>query len=263
MDRIYKSYLGWKSWLGAGEGVGFELLMIMREARNRKSSNSCWISDGPEGKSHILTLHIGLLNLINLQNLFNRCRCVCMDICVCSPRCSFSLPQSESKVLMRRRCPAKRMLSASLVSISELQLGSKLSSQEISSSSMVAALTFTTSISEAGGGGERTRGRKKHWDLMAESGGYNLSIQSILVSGTILHIQVLIMWEKREFIGLLVRSSRSWHLRSKYSVHCDRNLRRKSKINTRPLLQFQSCISSVFLAELPLVDPSHYRRRTP
>lgn len=50
---------------------------------------------------------------------------------------------------MRRRCPANRMLSASLVSISELQLGSKLSSQEISSSSMLAGLTFITSISEA------------------------------------------------------------------------------------------------------------------
>lgn len=66
-----------------------------------------------------------------------------------SPRCSFSLPQSESRVLMRRRCPANRTLSASLVSISELQLGSKLSSQEISSSSMLAGLTFITSISEA------------------------------------------------------------------------------------------------------------------
>lgn len=71
---------------------------------------------------------------------------------VYSPRCSFSLPQSESRVLMSRRCPARRMLSASLVSISELQLGSKLSSQEISSSSMVAALTCKTSISEAGWG---------------------------------------------------------------------------------------------------------------
>lgn len=59
---------------------------------------------------------------------------------------------------MRRRCPASRTLSASLVSISELQLGSKLSSQEISSSSMVAGLTLTTSISDAAerGGGERS-----------------------------------------------------------------------------------------------------------
>lgn len=56
-----KSYLGWKSWLGAGEGVGLELLIMMREARNRKSSNSCWISDGPTGKSHGSSSHIDLL----------------------------------------------------------------------------------------------------------------------------------------------------------------------------------------------------------
>lgn len=53
---FYKmSYLGWKSWLGAEEGVGLELLMMMREARNRKSSNSCWIRDGPGNadKTHL------------------------------------------------------------------------------------------------------------------------------------------------------------------------------------------------------------------
>lgn len=53
MDRNNMPYLGWKSWLGAGEGVGFELLMMMRDARNRKSSNSCWIRDGPEEKHYI------------------------------------------------------------------------------------------------------------------------------------------------------------------------------------------------------------------
>lgn len=53
VDRISTPYLGWKSWLGAGEGVGFELLMMMREARNRKSSNSCWIRDAPEEESYI------------------------------------------------------------------------------------------------------------------------------------------------------------------------------------------------------------------
>lgn len=62
---------------------------------------------------------------------------------------------------MRRRCPARRMLSASLVSISEVQLGSKLSSQEISSSSMVAALTLITSISDAAGEGNRVLVLKK------------------------------------------------------------------------------------------------------
>ncbi|TNN44218.1 hypothetical protein EYF80_045593 [Liparis tanakae] len=74
---------------------------------------------------------------------------------ITSTSCSFSLPQSDSSVLMSLRCPASRMLSASLVSISELQLGSKLSSQEISSSSMAAALTLSTSISDAAGGAER------------------------------------------------------------------------------------------------------------
>lgn len=45
------SYFGWKSWLGAGDGVRFELLMMMREARNRKSSNNCWMRDAPAEKS--------------------------------------------------------------------------------------------------------------------------------------------------------------------------------------------------------------------
>lgn len=142
-----KSYLGWKSWLGAGEGVGLELLMIMREARNRKSSSSCWISDGPAGKESPKS-HFDLLGApYSLQQP--------AESCTRSPRCSFSLPHSDSRVLMRRRCPARRMLSASLVSISDVQLGSKLSSQEISSSSMVAALTLITSISEAAGEGSR------------------------------------------------------------------------------------------------------------
>lgn len=86
---------------------------------------------------------------------------ICLYTRVCSPRCSFSLPQSESKVLMSLRCPARRMLSAWLVSISELQLGSKLSSQEISSSSMVAALTCNTSISDATGAQADSEGESK------------------------------------------------------------------------------------------------------
>lgn len=57
LDGMNQPYLGWKSWLGAGEGVGFELLMMIREARNRKSSSSCWIRDGPGGKSGVLTSH--------------------------------------------------------------------------------------------------------------------------------------------------------------------------------------------------------------
>lgn len=73
-----KSYLGWKSWLGVGEVVGFEQLMIMREARNRKSSKSCWINDGPGGKRYVFSLHIGFLNAINPQNVLNGCSYVCM-----------------------------------------------------------------------------------------------------------------------------------------------------------------------------------------
>ncbi len=65
------------------------------------------------------------------------------------PNCSFSLPQRDSSVLMRRRCPASRMLSASLVSSSLVQVGSKLSSQLISSSSMAAGLIWSCSISDA------------------------------------------------------------------------------------------------------------------
>lgn len=55
--RKKRPYLGWKSWLGAGEGVGLELLMMMREARNRKSSSSCWISEGPAGQESHLRNH--------------------------------------------------------------------------------------------------------------------------------------------------------------------------------------------------------------
>lgn len=65
------------------------------------------------------------------------------------PNCSFSLPQRDSRVLMRRRCPASRMLSASLVSSSLVQVGSKLSSQLISSSSMAAGPIWSCSISDA------------------------------------------------------------------------------------------------------------------
>lgn len=50
---------------------------------------------------------------------------------------------------MSLRCPANRMLSASLVSHSAVRLGSKLSSQVISSSNMAAGLIFSCSISDA------------------------------------------------------------------------------------------------------------------
>lgn len=50
---------------------------------------------------------------------------------------------------MSRKCPANKMLSASLVSHSAVRLGSKFSSQVISSSSMVAGLILNCSISEA------------------------------------------------------------------------------------------------------------------
>lgn len=56
---------------------------------------------------------------------------------------------------MSRKCPANKMLSASLVSHSAVRLGSKLSSQVISSSSIVAGLILNCSISEA------QRGKKK------------------------------------------------------------------------------------------------------
>lgn len=119
-----------------------------------------------------------VLNLKRLHNIYNQCSRVHIDLFIYSPRCSFSLPHSDSRVLMRRRCPANRTLSASLVSISELQLGSKLSSQEISSSSMVAGLTLVTSISEAGAQIHRHQAEK--------------NIQHF-------GIQVLIMCRKMEF----------------------------------------------------------------
>lgn len=171
------TYFGWKSWLGAGEVVGLELLIMMREARNRKSSSNCWMRDGPGQK--VTTLHNSCV-LNKIEYTLDRCGYACI-LSVCSPRCSFSLPQRDNKVLMSLRCPARRMLSASLVSISELQLGSKLSSQEISSSSMVAALTFNTSISDAWGGEacseaggrkggiEKERSRKQMCDSLAFS----------------------------------------------------------------------------------------------
>lgn len=50
---------------------------------------------------------------------------------------------------MSLKCPANKMLSASLVSDSAVRLGSKLSSQVISSSNMAAGLIFSCSISDA------------------------------------------------------------------------------------------------------------------
>lgn len=68
MDWNKTSYLGWKSWLGAEEGVGLELLMMMREARNRKSSNNCWIRDGP-GNAKVTHWYIAYLVLrLNFMN---------------------------------------------------------------------------------------------------------------------------------------------------------------------------------------------------
>lgn len=44
------THFGWKSWRGAVLLEGLLLFRIMRDARNRKSSNSCWIREGPEQK---------------------------------------------------------------------------------------------------------------------------------------------------------------------------------------------------------------------
>lgn len=175
----------------------------------------------------LITVHI----LLKLCDASNRC----------SPRCSFSLPQSESKVLMRRRCPANRMLSDSLVSISELQLGSKLSSQEISSSSMVAGLTFKTSISEARVDIDRTPGifhitnyfifKCSSYDRRGNFSIYWLGHPEVDIGGQSTPCTVKGTWNKKAI-----------------SV---------------PLLQFQSCLSCAILVVLPLVDSSHYRRGTP
>lgn len=156
---------------------------MIREARKRKSSNNCWINDGPGKRiahrhvtywicqlNEVKTMMVGKgwilagKELLRRQNHTKYSTDFYSYHCTLTlPRCSFSLPHRESKVFMRRRCPARRMLSASLVSISELQLGSKLSSQEISSSSMVAALTFNTSISEATEqAGEQTEYRRNN-----------------------------------------------------------------------------------------------------
>lgn len=155
-----------------------------------------------------------------------------------SPRCSFSLPQSESRVLMRRRCPANRMLSASLVSISELQLGSKLSSQEISSSSMLAGLTFITSISEA--------------DAQIE----HQAEKNIQYFGT----EVLIMCQKiHQLTGEVIQK-----LTPEVKVLCALGQKPDKKTGTSiPQLTFQSCSSPVVPAGLPLVDSSHHRRGAP
>ena len=72
--QIYKRkvYFGWKSWLGVGAGAGLELLIMMREARNRKSSNSCWISDGPVGRRrrcHRISLQVVDMQTVQVRDV--------------------------------------------------------------------------------------------------------------------------------------------------------------------------------------------------
>lgn len=66
-----KSYFGWKSWLGAGESMALELLMMIREARNRKSSNNCWMRDGPE-----TTRRLSIIKVHTRLRISNMSTCV-------------------------------------------------------------------------------------------------------------------------------------------------------------------------------------------
>lgn len=157
------THFGWKSWRGAVLLEGLLLFRIMRDARNRKSSNSCWIRDGPERKRQSKSFtaftekpkHTCVLKGTGNILLINVCQSACewpVNWILClnatdEPNCSFSLPHSESRVLMRRRWLACRMLSASLVSSSLVHVGSKLSSQLISSSNISAGLISSCSIS--------------------------------------------------------------------------------------------------------------------
>lgn len=185
---------------------------------------------------------------------------------------------------MRRRWPACRMLSASLVSSSLVHVGSKLSSQLISSSNMAAGLICSCSISEAtenksanlrgnlqqsiASASAKKIHRTNHsyykvnryepipekksritvsqervysnWDIFVfrywsaswwvKQWGYmtNLPVKStITFSLFYFHKIKKKCFKKKLDCGLallLVRSSRSWHRRSKYSVHCESNL---------------------------------------
>lgn len=201
------------------------------------------------------------------------------------PTISFSAPQSERRVLMSLKCPANRMLSASLVSHSAVRLGSKLSSQVISSSNMAAGLIFSCSISDAArnkkkgtqkklaalemqnintknfkqfGNGfcpqvnrfhqvtqltfqkewatqcqEQTMpgtstGQSAHWQVTLSPRCSNSSVKAILHlfyrRKTSLEAAIR-MTESGVCTYLHVRSSSNWHLRSKYSVHCDKSLK--------------------------------------
>lgn len=160
------THFGWKSWRGAVVLEGLLLFKMMRDARKRKSSSSCWIREGPETKKVHLQLLFKSFKVMNSkgkrQHSANYMNLICVHECIrlikfclralCEtdlPNCSFSLPQRESRVLMRRRWPACSMLSASLVSSSLVHVGSKLSSHPISSSNMTAGLICSCSISEA------------------------------------------------------------------------------------------------------------------
>lgn len=70
---------------------------------------------------------------------------------------------------------------------------------------------------------------------------------------------MFIIWQKREFFNLLVKSSRSWHLRSKYSVHCERNLKEESNISTSTTVSVMSifyscCVTSGWFLSLQTWD---------
>lgn len=171
-----------------------------------------------------------------LWNLWNQCRHVRIDLLMHSPRCSFSLPQSESRVLMRRRCPANRTLSASLVSISEVQLGSKLSSQEISSSSMLAGLTFIPSISEADAQIEH-QAKKNFIDIV-----YWYCVKKNAITYWWGHPKAD-TWGQ----STLCTGTKTWQ-----------------ETGTSILqITFQSCSSPVVPTGLPLVDSSHHRCGAP
>ncbi len=105
------------------------------------------------------------------------------------------------------------------------------------------------------------RGSEKHWPLMAETRYYNLSITSILTSGTILHI-ILINW-KWNLLAYWLGHPEAGILGQSTQCIGTATWEEKSNINIRPLLNFQWYIFCVFFAELPLVDPSHDRCRTP
>ncbi len=71
LNVCISSYFGWKSWIDAIVLDELSLFRMIRDALNRKSSNSCWIREGPavHEQEYLFTSHPDLYMHITLSCL--------------------------------------------------------------------------------------------------------------------------------------------------------------------------------------------------